>query len=299
MVFYKKGLIIINSFNTTKSYLYCINRFKDAFKRLNIDIDIKKSSEIHVIIERKLSVLIDNYDFCIFYDKDILLAKALEMSGLKVFNSSRAIEICDNKYLTHLMLSKSNIKMPKTINGLLCYSPSYFYDTKYIDFVIKELGFPLVFKESYGSLGKNVYLIENREDLEKIVEKKIYKSYIFQEYIKESKGRDIRVIVIGNKVIGAMERVNKNDFRSNIALGGIGYKFEINKKIGKIAVKTSKKLKLDYCGIDILLKNDEPLICEVNSNAFFEEFEKICGIDIAFEYANYIFNKIYFEKMTK
>ncbi len=294
----KKGLIVKNTFNKSETYLYQLNRIKEEMEILGIKIDIKDTASLHLLIDDSIKFKSENdYDFVIFLDKDIVFSLMLEKLGYKVINSSRAIEICDNKFLTHLYLANENIKMPKTIPGLLCYSYSNDIDLNYIDYIVKELGFPMVFKLSYGSLGKNVFLINDKNELVEYVKKYKHDSFIFQKYIKESYGKDLRIILVGNKVVGTMLRKNDNDFRSNIGFGGKGYKFVPEQKYLDIAIKASKVLKLDYCGIDVLFgENNEPILCEVNSNAFFEEFENVNNINVAKIYAEYIINLVYNNK---
>ena len=291
----KKGLIVKNTFNTYSSYLYEIDRLKEEFNKLDVEIDVKDTASLHLLINIDIEFKQNNnYDFVIFFDKDISFSLMLEKLGYKVINSSRAIEICDNKFLTHLYLANNNIAMPKTIPSLLCYSNSSEINKEYFEYIKKELGFPMVFKLSYGSLGKNVFLINDEKELLGYMNKYKHDSYIVQEYIKESFGKDLRVILVNHKVVGTMLRKNDNDFRSNVGFGGKGYKFKPDEKYLSLAIKASEILELDYCGIDILFgKNNEPILCEVNSNAFFDEFEKVNDINVAKIYAQYVCDLIY------
>ena len=117
--------------------------------------------------------------------------------------------------------------------------------------------------------------------------------HLYQEYIGNKFGEDIRVIVIGGKAVSSMRRKNDKDFRSNIALGGKGEKIELRKEYKDVAENCAKVLGLDYCGVDLLSgSNDEPIVCEVNSNAFFEEIENITKMNIAKAYCEYIIKKV-------
>ena len=90
-----------------------------------------------------------------------------------------------------------------------------------------------------------------------------------------------------------MCRQNVKDFRSNIEIGGIGKKVELKQSYIEICEKVAQILNLDYCGIDLLIDNkNTPLVCEVNSNAFFGMFEQITGINVAKIYAQYIFESV-------
>jgi len=117
--------------------------------------------------------------------------------------------------------------------------------------------------------------------------------FLLQEFIASSKGRDIRINVVGDKAIVSMLRENKNDFRSNIALGGIGKVTEISQEFYDTAESCACILGLDYCGVDLLYgENDKPYVCEVNSNAFWGEISAVTGINVAKTYAEYIIKQI-------
>ena len=105
-------------------------------------------------------------------------------------------------------------------------------------------------------------------------------------------GEDIRVIVIGGKYVCAMKRTNPDDFRSNIGLGGHGENFEADNALINLCERVAKILKLDYCGIDILTDDEgNRYVCEVNSNAFFAEAEKVCKVNIAKKFADMVIAK--------
>lgn len=113
-------------------------------------------------------------------------------------------------------------------------------------------------------------------------------SHLFQEYIAESAGRDLRVIVVGGRVLGSMERVSDGDFRSNIGAGGSGRPYPVGADAAALCVKIADALGLDFCGIDLLFGRRGMLLCEVNSNAFFKEFESVTGVNVAAAYARHI-----------
>jgi RimK family alpha-L-glutamate ligase len=148
-------------------------------------------------------------------------------------------------------------------------------------------------KECFGSLGKGVYLAKTKTELLNICQQLKDKPHLFQQFISSSYGKDVRIIVIGGKVIGAIMRISDNDFRSNISSGGRGEIFTPTKEMTELAIKISKILNLDYCGMDFLIdENGNPTVCEVNSNAFFKGFEKITGINVAKKYAEFVLNNL-------
>ncbi|MCD8373156.1 MAG: RimK family alpha-L-glutamate ligase [Clostridia bacterium] len=290
----KKGLILNNAYSTLKSSLNQSARLKDEFAKLGVQIDVKPNNFFPATIEDgNIKSKVCGYDFCIYLDKDKYISDMLEKSGLRLFNSHKAICDCDDKMVTSIRLANLGVKMPETIPGFLCYDPDAKIQTSALDYIEGELGYPVVVKTSYGSLGKGVFKADDRGGLYKIMEEVKCIPHLFQQFIKESSGTDLRVIAVGGKCVAAMKRTAENDFRSNIELGGKGEKFELSDDIKNLCKKVSEALGLDYCGIDILFGKDGPLVCEVNSNAFFGGIEGVTKANVAACYAEYIYGKIY------
>lgn len=229
-------------------------------------------------------------DFVLFWDKDVKLAKYIENMGIKVYNNSESVKVCDDKSLTYISLKNKNIKMPKTIFSPLLYFHNIYEENEFLDFAMSHLQFPLVFKECFGSFGKQVFLVNNKTELIEHIKQIDGRPFIMQEFIKSSFGKDLRVYVVGDKIIGAMLRENKNgDFRANIEIGGIGKIYNLNKSQEKMALDVVKELNLSFAGVDLLFgENNEPILCEVNSNAYFTHFNKILNTNVA----DYIFDYI-------
>jgi len=153
---------------------------------------------------------------------------------------------------------------------------------EFLEAVMDELGFPIVVKECFGSFGQQVYLVGNREELLGITQKLGTKPMLFQEFIKTSMGRDIRINVVGSEPVTAMERVSDKDFRANITLGGRMKAYKPSTDQVEMALKVCRCLGLDYAGVDILFgDNDEPVLCEVNSSAHFKSVYDCTGINVA------------------
>ena len=142
-------------------------------------------------------------------------------------------------------------------------------------------------------MGKGVHKADNLEQLIAVMEQVKLKPHLYQEYIPHRVGVDVRVIVIGGKVVASMERCNENDFRSNVAQGGNGKKIDLPESFKVVAERCAEVLGLDYCGVDLLYgKDGQPIVCEVNSNAFFDGIENISGVNVAKAYAQHIIKTI-------
>lgn len=289
----KKALILINAYSVLPSYLNQANRLAQEFKKLGVEAEIRRNDLGLYIKDGSIAGYTGGYDFCVFLDKDKYTAAMLEAAGLRLFNRRSAVEICDDKMLTHLALAGKGIPMPDTVAGALCYTQDAALSDETVRKLENILGYPMIIKQSYGSLGKGIYRVENRKELKNVYDGIKLAPHLFQRSIEESYGRDVRVIVVGRKCVAAMERRSDGDFRSNLELGGKGFPYKTDVKLNDICRRTSEILDLDYCGIDLLVGREGYLVCEVNSNAFFGGIEKVTGIDVAKIYAEYIYGEIY------
>ena len=291
------GLIVVNQ--SIGHNQYKIDRFLEEGSKLGIDLNVLINNGTTAKIENGEIVLsIPKYDFVIYLDKDIYLARILERQGYRLFNKADFIKLCDDKMLTLIRCANEGWPIIKTLPGPLVYTDELTEENyRFLDHVIEELGLPLVVKRVYGSLGEGVYLIDTKDKLKEFYKVNYRSPLLFEEYISSSKGRSLRAIVIDKKVIGIIERDNPADFRSNFGTTNFSTKVEKNEKCWRFAEKISQKLDIEYAGIDFLYdKNEEPILCEINSNAFFEEFEKTTNINVAKLFLEMIINKVKHEQ---
>lgn len=281
-----KGYIVVNSFVNNEKFSNLYNIFVKSFSKFYIDLEIKTAIELGTEVNLQLK---EKPDFVLFWDKDIYLAQRLENLGIKLFNSSRAIELCDNKILMYQELAKHNIRIPKTFIAPKTFEGLGYTNLSFIDDIANQIGYPLVIKETYGSYGEQVYLAKNKEEAASIINKIGYKDFLVQEFIKSSSGKDIRVNVVRDQQIVSILRENKTDFRSNISIGGVGSRFEPEQEYVDLAIKASLALGLDFSGVDVMFgENNEPIICEVNSNPQFVSTLKVTNTNLADFIAFYI-----------
>lgn len=280
----KKGLILYNAYASEPSHQ--VLRMSEELSSLGVAVAARRNDFFPYSVKKTVSGRLEQ-DFCLYLDKDKYTARLMEKQGLRLFDSAAAIELCDDKMLTHIALANNGVPMPETLPGLLCYYPDAQVKKAALDEVEARLGYPLVVKQAFGSRGSGVFLARNRAELENIAESVKLCPHLFQRYIADSHGRDMRVIVIGGEVIGGIYRISDTDFRSNIGLGARAECADVPRAVREIAVNAARILGLDYCGMDFLM-SDEPLLCEVNSNAFFDAFEKTTGINVAAAYAKHI-----------
>lgn len=241
--------IVVNAYIRNNSQITKANRLAEELENLGAECEIIKNVNLAEIASgMALSV---KYDGVIFLDKDKAAARLLEKNGIKLSNSAKAIEVCDDKMLTHIELANSGIPMPDCIYAPLCYYEDAEISDGFLNGVIEKLGLPLVAKKCFGSLGAGVTLIKSLEELKHYENGNKLCAHFYQKFIGKG-GEDIRVIVIGGEYVCAMKRKNANDFRSNIELGGKGERFDADENLIALCEKVANLLGLDYCGIDVL-----------------------------------------------
>jgi gamma-F420-2:alpha-L-glutamate ligase len=206
----------------------------------------------------------------------LAVLRHFERQGVPMVNGSAAIEAVADKLQTLQMLASAGLPIPKTILGKFPVD---------VNVVEREIGFPVVVKTLRGTRGNGVLLCSNREqfnDLANLLDgAQSGADFIFQQYVKASHGRDVRVLVVNGRAIAAMERRSTDGgFKSNISLGGVGVAFEPPSAMADLAVRVAAALSLDVAGVDILLDENDYLICEANSSPGFQGLEKACRISV-------------------
>ena len=276
---------------------YETNRLIEEFQKQDIEVQLVDPTTVDIFVNKdnKKSILVNGEPSDLpqfvfprtgsgttYYIKAVI--RHFERMDIPVINSSDAIDNVKDKLYTHQILAQSNLDIPKT---MLLRHPID------IDFVQKNIGFPVIVKKISGSYGRGVFLCEDKKQLNQLVTmaeltKKSY-DIILQEFIKDTWGKDLRVFVVNDKVVGCMMRqATDDDFRANITRGGEGFPYEVNEQIEWLSSESSKALGLDIAGVDLLFQNGGYKICEVNSNPGFEGMETFTKKNIAGEIVSFI-----------
>lgn len=280
-----KGWLIVNNFVSSEKSRTMWSMFIASAQKCGIELELKRTGELCLPIGGDFGAL---PDFAIFWDKDIHLAARLESKGLRLFNSSRAVELCDNKVLTYMELEKCSVPYPLTFASPKTYPSIGYSNINFAQKAAERLGYPLVIKEAYGSFGQQVYLVSCREELSAVVRRIGSGEFVMQRFVSGSRGRDVRVNVVGDRAVASIYRYNDNDFRSNISNGGKMQPYEINKQQEEIAVAACKALGLDFGGVDLLFDGEGYTVCEVNSNPHFRSTYDCTGVDVSEYILRYI-----------
>ena len=273
----------------------------EEFEKQGIKVRVVNPQDVDIFVDRddRKSILVDGKaralpDFVIprtgsgttYYIKAIL--RHLERLGVILINGSASIDTVKDKLYTQQILGESNLPVPKT---LLVRHPIN------LDWVEKNLNFPVIIKTLSGSFGAGVFLAETKKQFEQLLKmaeitKPSY-NIIVQEFVKDSWGKDIRVFVLNGKVIGCMMRqAVDDDFRANITRGGEGIPYQIDDDIEWLGGESARLLKLDIAGVDLLFDNGGYRICEVNSSPGFEGMDKYTKTNIAEDIVTYVKHKI-------
>ncbi len=267
-----KGLLFYNGFYFSSSFQTLVNEFLHSAEQENMYLEAVNSSTLCPFDVNALPFF---PDFVLFFDKDVQLLKQLEQAGIRTFNCAKSIYLCDDKQRTYVHL-KGICPMPITV-----LSPLTFYqysDFEFLKRVENVLSYPYVVKEGSGSFGQQVYLVHNFEEVKALVKALAPKPLVFQEYIEECKGQDVRMYFVKDKLVSAIRRQNlSGDFRANIENGGEATPYtptEAEIEIGKNAMRA---LSLTFGGVDILQAHRGPLLLEVNSNAHFSALKRVTG----------------------
>lgn len=286
----KRGLIVINGYFENASSAAQWQGIKAALEARGAAADVKKSNEISLGIRGEgVFAELPAYDFCVFLDKDVTAALMLEKLGMKLFNGAEAIRLCDDKMLTYAALAGRGIPMPETIASPLMYRENE--DDAFLNRVSARLGFPVVVKKCYGSMGQGVFLAKDRRELGELFAHLRLFPHLYQKFTGKG-GEDVRVLTVGGKFFAAIRRVNEGDFRSNIECGGRGIAYLPSPEQIRLAEEVSAVLRLSYAGVDLLTDGGKNYLCEVNSNAFFSGLQRATGKDVAAAYAEYILQNV-------
>jgi ribosomal protein S6--L-glutamate ligase len=213
----------------------------------------------------------------------LAVVRQMEAMGVYCLNSSVSITRSRDKLRAHQILAKHGLGLPVT---------AFAHHTDAVDDVIRMVGGPpLIVKLLEGTQGVGVVLCETKKAAESVIQAfRGVKAYLLvQEFIKEAAGRDLRCLVVGDKVVAAMERRGaEGEFRSNLHRGGSAVAAKITPTERRTAVQAAKALGLRVAGVDILRSSRGPLVLEVNSSPGIEGVERATGKDVASLVVQYI-----------
>ncbi|MDF1673160.1 MAG: 30S ribosomal protein S6--L-glutamate ligase [Vicingaceae bacterium] len=268
--------------------LYSTKRLVEAGKQRKHEMLVIDHTKCDILIEKRAPKVyykgkpLEGIDAIIprigasvtFYGTAVV--RQFEMMGVFSTVESQALVRSRDKLRSLQVLSRAGLGMPKT---------AFTNNSKSVAEIIKKVGgAPCIIKLLEGTQGVGVVLAETKSAAESVLEAfhGLQARVIVQEFIAESNGADIRVLVVDGNVVGAMKRQGKEgEFRSNLHRGGSAALIELSEDEENAALKAAKALKLSVCGVDLLQSNSGPMIMEVNSSPGLEGIEGATKKDIA------------------
>lgn len=220
------------------------------------------------------------------------VVRQFEQMDVFCANSSAGISNSRDKLRSLQILSRHQIGIPETV---------FVRDKKDVLPAIERLGgAPVIIKLLEGTQGIGVLLAESVKSAEAIIEllQSQKQNVLMQKFVAESKGRDIRAFVVGDRVVAAMRRVAQGqEFRSNVHRGGLTEVVTLDEAYTQTAVRAAQIMGLRVAGVDMLEGKDGPLIMEVNSSPGLEGIETCTQLDIAGAVVDYIAAHVDFPEM--
>lgn len=285
--------------------IYILSRFRDSYSTSRLkEVAMARGHQVrivdHVQCELKVSEKPE-----IYYQNTLLkkpgvilprigssntyeganVIRHFELLGVKSAISAQGLLNSRDKFKALQILSFNGIPVPNT------YFSSHVNEWKNITKTVGKP--PFVIKLLEGTQGLGVFLVNTKETAQGVMDsyKELNNRFLIQEYIEECKGTDVRVFVVGNKVVAAMKRVaQEGEFRSNIHRGGVGIKVKLTSEEEEIAIKSAQVLGLSLAGVDLLQSNQGPLVLEVNSSPGVEGIEKYSGVEVSKEIIKHLEN---------
>ena len=208
----------------------------------------------------------------------------LESLGVKVVNSSKVLQICEDKFLTSLVLKRAGVP---TVDFLMVFSLEQAKEA-----VERLGGYPVVIKSPLGSWGRFMAKVNDEEALEAVIEHKMalqapyHKAFYIQKYVDKG-GRDIRAFVVGGRTICAIYR-NSSHWITNTARGGVATNCPVDKDLAEICRRASRAVGGGILAMDVFETKDGYVINEINHTMEFKNSEKPTGVSISEEIVRFL-----------
>lgn len=242
----------------------------------NLILDVDKKTEYSTVLQR-----------CVSYYRNLHSTAALEGMGANVINSLYCGVYAGNKLFTHMLLRNAGIPTPYVTVAFSKESALAALDS---------LGYPRVIKPTVGSWGRMVSKLNNKESAEGIIEERekmypIYQVHYLEEFVQRPP-RDIRAIVIGDSVVGAIYRNStEENWKTNTHLGGTAEVCKVTKELEDMCIRAKNTVKGQIVGVDLMESNERGLMVhEINNTTEYRNVARVTGVDIAAKILEYAVN---------
>ncbi|MGB4967526.1 MAG: RimK family alpha-L-glutamate ligase [Candidatus Saccharimonadales bacterium] len=274
---------------------YTTKRLKEVAQTRGHDVKVINYAKCYMTMEKSKPVVYYNgkalpkFDVIIpriaqSYTKyGTAVVRQFEMQGIFSTASSIAINRSRDKLRATQILARQDVGIPKTV---------FARESANLEEIVDLAGgAPVIIKVARGTHGNGVVLAETKKAAKAVMQAFYVEgvNFVVQEFVKESAGTDIRVLVVGNRVVASVIRQSlDDDFRSNTHQGGVGKKVKLTDEEEKTAIRAARALSLPICGVDMMRSDDGPKVLEVNSSASIKTPELITGRDVATKIIEYV-----------
>lgn len=245
----QKGTQMLHAiFGNDKNYFFCDNSA----------IEIQNNGEVVLTNNGEKLEKPDLFWPLVASSDGLTIEHMLLDAGIECLLNLRELQVVGSKIATYQRLAQYGIRVPDSV--------VFFLNTDR-QMLIDRFGFPFVVKPDTGLGGQGVELIHNKEELDAYFDKmKNGEIYVAQEYIKTSRGRDIRVVILHGKYFYSMERcaTNPDEFRSNVHVGGVSRSYELSEDDKHFCEKVASVIDLPIMGLDLMIGDGEYVLAEIN-----------------------------------
>jgi len=249
----------------------------EAGKKNNINIQMVNCKKLALNLEKKpedYGVVIQR---CVSYYRNLHSTAALEGLGVKVINCLNTGVFAGNKLFTHMLLKKFGVPTP---DATVAFSKEAALQA------LETQGFPKIIKPTVGSWGRLISKLNDKESAEGIIDSRenmypIYQIHYLEEFVKRPP-RDIRAIMVGDKIVAAIYRTSGNgNWKTNMALGGIAEPCKATPEMEEMCIKAKNAVQGDIVGVDLMESDEKGLVVhEVNNTTEYKNTVRVCGVDI-------------------
>ena len=249
----------------------------EAGKKKNIDLQMLDCKKLSLDLDSEVKDYGTILQRCVSYYRNLHSTAGLEGMGVNVINCLNTGIFAGNKLFTHMLLKKQKISTPF---ATVSFSKEAALES------LEKHGYPQIIKPTIGSWGRMVSKINDTDSAEGIIESRekmypIYQIHYLEEFVQRPP-RDIRAIVVGDKVVAAIYRSSGNgSWKTNMALGGVAEKCAVSNEMEDICIKAKNAVQGQIVGVDLMESKDKGLVVhEINNTTEFKNTVRVCEVDI-------------------
>ena len=247
----------------------------EASKKKNINVQMVDCKKLAIDLEKKprdFGIVIQR---CVSYYRNLHSTAALEGLGVQVINCLNTGVYAGNKLFTHMLLKKAKVPTP---DATVAFSKDAALE------ILELQGYPKVIKPTVGSWGRLISKLNDYDAAEGIIESRekmypIYQVHYLEEFVKRPP-RDIRAIMVGDKIVAAIYRTSKH-WKTNMALGGTAEPCPVTEEMEEMCIKAKEAVQGDIIGVDLMESDEKGLVIhEINNTTEYKNTVRVCDVDI-------------------